>query len=56
MFDLLIDKTDTLQDINGNNILHYIIMKKITASLQNLEKEIDLNISNIQEVYHYTYY
>ena len=49
MFDLLIDKTDiSLQDINGNNILHYIIHEKNYGFIDRiLENGIDLNVSNI---------
>ena len=49
MFDLLIEKSNiTLQDINGNNILHYIIHEKNYSFINKiLDLKIDLNISNI---------
>ena len=49
IFDLLIDKSDiSLQDINGNNILHYIIHEKNYGFIKKiLNKGIDLNVSNI---------
>ena len=52
MFNLLIEKSDiSLQDVNGNNILHYLIYEK-SYSLINiiLEKKIDLDISNIKGI------
>ena len=50
MFNLLIEKSDiSLQDVNGNNILHYIIYEKNYILIDIiLEKKIDLDISNIK--------
>jgi ankyrin repeat protein len=49
MFNLLLEKSNVgLQDISGNNIMHYIIHEKNYHFINKvIEKGIDLNISNI---------
>ena len=49
MFNILLEKSNlNLQDINGNNIIHYIIIERNYNFLnQVIEKDIDINVSNI---------